>query len=146
MAPQPKLPHISVLRRMRREGMTLRQVGEHFDVTPSAVWHKLNAAGDIPTARTVDEMTGWRISKHHRNCGAMRHLMNHNRLMMGKEVEPKRILALRDWVEDMLGAGVVVDYHPDAPANDASRTGGFYYRKREESDDSFFRRHIDPDS
>lgn len=154
MTVPPELPDHATLMGMRRDGRTLREIADALDVTPSEVWRQLtdgaqgaqqdtqasagSAAGD---PRSVEEMTGWDIDARHRNTGAMRRLMTFNRMQQGLDVEEPHRRDLLDWVQEMNGVGVVLDYHPEASPNDACRTGGFYFRRREAADEYFFRRH-----
>lgn len=86
-------------------------------------------------------MTGWAIEDRDRNTSVMRRLGVHNRRDLGLDVPAADAQALDAWIADMADVGVVLDYHPEAPPNDACRTGGFFYRLREATDATFFRRH-----
>lgn len=149
MTVSPELPDVSTLMEMRRQGKLLKEIADSLGVTPAAVWKQLTQgaqAGQGDTAdggilRTVEEMTGWAIEARHRNSGVMRRLETFNRSQQHVEVEPASRRELMDWVLEMNSVGAVLDYDPDAPPNDASRTGGFFYRRRVGLDDRFFRVH-----
>lgn len=143
MTVSPELPDLATLREMRRQGKLLKEIADALGVTPAAVWKRLSqdeaAGGGI--LRTVEEMTGWAIEPRHRNTAAMRRLEAFNHLQHDLEVGEGRRQELMDWVQEMDSVGAVLDYHPDAPPNDACRTGGFFVRGREASDEHFFRQH-----
>lgn len=135
-----KLPDITTLRRLRRKGWRLAEIAEEYGVTHTGVWRALHAAGDIERQANYKDIAPWVVNREHRQALPMRHIQIMVRLENGKPVSEAEDRRYKAWLKGMEDAGVVLAYHPDAPANAASLRGGFYYVPREAGDDSIFRK------
>lgn len=58
---------------------------------------------------------------------------------LGKELDHSEQRLLDEWLIGMNEANVILNYHPEAPPNDASANGGFFYSARREGESGLFR-------
>lgn len=139
MARPRQLPEIEKLVEMRVDGWRLIDIAEQYEVTASAVHYALKRADRLPDLVTYHDIVPWKIEETHQSSVVMRHIRAIARQQQGAELNDVDERRLSGWL-DMLGdQQLVLDYHPQAPANDASRTGGFFYRTRVPEDQDFFR-------
>lgn len=135
-----KLPDNTTLRQLRAQGWKLKQIAKEYGVTQAAVWKALERAGFTDRKETYRDILPWDIDVRHRSTAItqrIRALMRRNR---GVTLTPSEEHLLNTWLQAMENNGVVLDYHPDAPENDASRIGGFFYTPRlPEDGDGFIR-------
>ena len=52
----------------------------------------------------------------------------------GRGMEEWKLRRLQDFYDKLEQENLVVEYHPEIPANEAAEAGGFAYRTREDSD------------
>lgn len=134
------LPDAAVLRRLRNSGMTYAQIAELYGVTESGVWRAFDRAGLIVQRPTYRDVVPWVVDRKFSPTQVMQHLRTMARMQAKLPVSEADRLALERWLARMRESGVVLAYHPEAPPNEASQTGGFYYAERAEEDgDDFFR-------
>jgi hypothetical protein len=139
MAPPRKLPDKSVLRQLRAQDWTLKEIADMYGVTEAAVWKALERAGFTEAKETYHDIVPWNIHPMHRSTAIVqrfRALMRQNR---GEILNPTEKHLLDTWLQAMKDGDVVLDYHPEAPPNAASRKGGFFYVPREPQDEGFIR-------
>jgi len=139
MAAPRKLPDNTVLRQLRAQGWKLKRIAEEYDVTEAAVWKALERAGFTETKETYQDHIPWPIHPIHRSTAVAQRLRAIMRQKKGQVLNPTEQHLLDTWLQAMKDADVVLDYHPEAPPNDASRKGGFFYVKREPTDEGIFR-------
>lgn len=130
-----KLPDPTVLRRLLTQGWTVMDIAGEFDVTRSAVSKALSRAGLTPTPLRVADIIPWKIEKQHQALSIMEHFRAIVKQRRGIALRAEEAEGLKNWLRLLNENEVVVNYHPDAPPNDASKKGGFYYVPREETDD-----------
>lgn len=135
-----RLPDGTTLRRLRSQGWRLKDIAETYGVTEAAVWKALERAGLTVPQRTVNDIIPWEIADEHKATAVMERFRSIMKQHKGILLRPEEERLLNRWLRDLQENGVVVDYHPDAPANAASRKGGFFYRERTEDDDWIIRR------
>lgn len=134
------LPDATVLRRLRNQGMSYKKIGELYNVTESGVWRAFERAGMIKQRPTYRDVVPWKIGREVATTQTMMNLRSMAKRQAGLPIGEQDERILNNWLESMKESNVVLAYHPDAPPNDASSKGGFYYVEREESDgDEWFR-------
>lgn len=126
-----ELPPAEIIVKMLESGWTRAEVANEFGVTPAAVTHSLDRHGvEKPRVVTYRDIFPYRVETRHRNAQVMHRLRTLAKIESGipvTEIEQERLEA---WLANMREADVVLTYHPEAPPNDASSVGGFYYDKR----------------
>lgn len=132
-APRP-LPDVPELRRLRSRGWTLQDIAGEYGTTPEAVWRSLERIGFATAAPTYRDVLPWRIAAEHVHTAVMRHFRALARVQAGRTLDEASRQNLERWLDGLERDRVVVNYHPEAPANAASRKGGFYYVTRLPSD------------
>lgn len=130
-----RLPDITMLRRLRNNGWRLKEIASEYGVTEAAVWKALERAGETEPIPTYKDLIPWDVAKEHRTTAVMERFRSITRQRRGIPLEPAEERLLARWLDGLEENGVVVDYHPDAPPNAASRKGGFFYAPREPSDE-----------
>jgi hypothetical protein len=135
-----KLPASDTLLRLRDQGWKLWQIGEQYGVTEAAVWKAVSQSRNWKPRRTVSDLLPWEISDAHKAVAIMERFRSMLKEERGDQLSVNEARLLNMWRHDMDEAGLVVDYHPDAPPNSASRKGGFFYTPRLEGDDGYIRR------
>ena len=129
-----KLPDDTTLWRLREMNWTLSDIAEKYGVTDSAVWQAIERAGFTTNVQTYTDLLPWDVAEEHRMTAIMARFRAINRQKQGLELSENQGRLLNNWLANMEAHNVVVAYHPDAPPNDASRKGGFYYVPREPGD------------
>jgi len=130
---------MTTLRRLRNQGWKLQEIAAEFDVTEGAVWKALNRAGVQEPRTTYRDLIPWDVKSEHRTTAIMdrfRSVVKQRRGILLGETEER---LLSDWLEGLEQNGLVVAYHPQAPANAASSKGGFYYVPKEPTDEWIIR-------
>ena len=139
-----KLPDNTTLRQLRAQNWTLQQIADEYDVTEAAVWKALERAGFTEAKETYQDIIPWEIDPKHRSTAIAQRFRSIMRIKRGQELNANEQHLLDTWLQAMKEADVVLDYHKDAPPNDASRKGGFFYVKREPRDEGGIVRMPDP--
>lgn len=135
-----KLPDTATLRRLRNNGWKLAEIAAEFDVSEGAVWKALNRGGAQEPRHTYRDLIPWDVAPEHRTVAVMdrfRSIVKQRRGILLRENEER---LLSEWLEGLEESGMVVAYHPDAPANAASSKGGFYYVPKLPSDEWIVRK------
>lgn len=134
-----KLPPIEELERLYREGHTYAEIGDMYGATKTAVSKKFERAGRTPKRVTYRDLLPWKIAPEHRNAALMRRVraMANKQSGIAISVNEERLLA--EWITGMTEAGMILNYHPEAPPNAASTAGGFYYSPRKNGEAGLFR-------
>jgi hypothetical protein len=130
MAAPRKLPDNTTLRQLRAQGWKLKQIAQAYDVKEAAVWKALERAGFTDKAETYRDIIPWDIDPRHRSTAIAQRFRSIQRQRQGKPLNETEQHLLDTWLQVMKDNNVVLDYHPDAPPNDASRLGGFFYTPR----------------
>lgn len=124
------LPDTATLRRMRANGWRLKDIAKEYGVSQAAVWKALERA-DLTVARTTyADILPWKIEAEHRATSIMQKFRMILRQRKGEVLGETEQRYLDTWLKLLEDSNVVVNYHPDAPPNDASKKGGFYYVER----------------
>lgn len=134
-----KLPDMTTLVRLRRNDWTLDEIAEEYGVTRTAVWKALERGGKTNPLPNYKDIIPWRVEPEHRSTAVMVRIRSLVKQRQGLPLPEGEERLLKDWLLGMEEAGVVLNYHPEAPANAASSKGGFYYSPREERDEWIFR-------
>ncbi|MGG5173897.1 hypothetical protein ACQQCD_02595 [Pseudarthrobacter sp. J1763] len=134
-----KMPDPQTLRSLREHGWRLHDIAQEYGVTESAVWRALEeAAKDNPIETKVHKLP-WVVAEQHQKS-AMAGLINcFFRILSGQEEDPQNKVDVQEWLKHLRENDLVVNYHPEAPANPASTLGGFYYTPRLPQDVWIFR-------
>lgn len=135
-----KLPDPTTLRRMRTQGLTQKEIADTYQVSESAVWKALKKAGYTESMATYKDILPWEIDDYHKATAIMERFRSIVRQREGGALLPEDERKLEAWLRDLEANELVVNYHPAAPANDASSKGGFYYVPRTADDDWIIRR------
>ena len=146
MPAQRKLPDNTTLRQLRAQGYKLKQIASIYGVKEAAVWKALERAGFTDKAETYRDILPWDIDPRHRSTAIAQRFRSIQRQRQGKPLTETEQHLLDTWMKVMKDNNVVLDYHPDAPPNDASRLGGFFYTPRLPEDEWIVRvpKGIDP--
>ncbi|GAA1358524.1 hypothetical protein GCM10009596_11850 [Arthrobacter rhombi] len=142
MAGWRKLPDTRTLLALRARGMTLAGIAELYGTTESGVQRALHRAEANVGRRTYRDILPWAIDATHRSTAIMGHIRVLARQRSGLEVPASSLLALQAWLDWLEESGLVLNYHPEAPPNPASRTGGFYYMDRRPDDEWIIRQPV----
>ncbi|WP_417235556.1 hypothetical protein [Arthrobacter sp.] len=145
MAGWRKLPDGRTLRELRERGMTLAGIAELYGATESGVHRALMRADANAGRRTYRDVLPWAIDPAHRSTAIMAHIRVIARQRSGHSVPEPDLLALHTWLDWLCENRLVLNYHPEAPPNPASRTGGFYYMDRTADDEWIIRQPV-PDN
>jgi hypothetical protein len=134
--PAPRiLPPSDVLLQMRNSGHTYEDIANEFGVSKGAVYLQLRQARATDKRPSYKHLIPWTVRTDHAHAHPVTMLRLLGRRQKGETLPPVKSRLLDKWLEGMAENGLVLCYHPDAPPNPASRsTGGFYYKRREESD------------
>jgi transcriptional regulator with XRE-family HTH domain len=135
-----KLPDGTTLRRLRTQGWTQKEIADTYHVSESAVWKALMRAGYASPAPTYRDVIPWEIDDAHKATSIMEKFRAIVKQQKGAPLRPEEASQLERWLAELEKNNVVVNYHPDAPANAASAKGGFYYSPRTPEDDWIIRR------
>lgn len=125
-----KLPDNTILRTLRAQGHLLKDIAKTYDVTEAAVWKALERAGYTDRKETYQDIVPWDIDPKHRSTAITQRFRTIMRQRRGQPLNQTEEHLLNTWMQTMTDNHVVLDYHPDAPPNDASRLGGFFYTPR----------------
>lgn len=139
-----KLPDSATLRRLRASGLTQKDIGRTYGVSNSAVWKALQRAGYAEPQATYKDVLPWNISDEHKTTAVMDRFRSLVKQQNGGVLRREDELLLNRWLHDLEVNGLVVNYHPAAPANSASTKGGFYYVPKSPDDDWIIRRPQSP--
>lgn len=132
--------------RLRRQGVTYKQIAEQYGVTETAVYLRLKAdglAGDQKVSHK--ELIPWVVKgeHHHAHPALMLRVLSRERQGLGNSQPRKRMLD--KWLAEIKAADVVVCYDPDMPPNPASPiTGGWWYSRRRKGDGDSIIRYTKP--
>ena len=138
--PTPRrLPDTTTLLRLRRNGWTLDKIAAEYGVTRTGVWKALERSGQTNPVPTYKDVIPWTINAEHQATAVMVRIRSIVRQRQGEILPGTQARLLSEWLRGMEESGVVLNYHPEAPANAASAKGGFYYVPRESNDKWFFR-------
>lgn len=136
-----KLPDSTTLRRLRAQGHTQKEIAATYGVSESAVWKALQRAGYTDPQVTYRDILPWEIDEAHKATAVMERFRSIVKQKKGAPLRPEEEVLLQRWLRDLEANELVVNYHPEAPANSASTKGGFYYvPKNAEIDDWIIRR------
>ncbi|MGZ4659648.1 MAG: helix-turn-helix domain-containing protein [Arthrobacter sp.] len=136
-----KLPDSTTLRRLRAQGHTQKEIADAYGASESAVWKALQRAGYIDPVMTYKDILPWDIDEAHKATAVMERFRSIVKQKKGTPLRPEEETLLNRWLADLAANDLVVNYHPEAPANAASLKGGFYYvPKDHEMDDWIIRR------
>jgi hypothetical protein len=138
-----KLPDSATLRRLRANGFTQRDIATTYGVTDGAVWKALQRAGYTEPQATYKDILPWDIADEHKTTAVMDRFRSLVKQNNGGVLRKEDVLLLIRWLHDLEVNGLVVNYHPEAPANSASTKGGFYYVPKSPDDDWIIRRPSD---
>jgi len=134
MPAERKLPDNTTLRQLRAQGWKLRHIAQEYGVTDAAVWKALERAGYTDRKETTADLLPWEIDVKHRSTAVAQRFRAIMRERRGLELNATERHLLDTWLQALKDNNVVVNYHPDAPPNDASRLGGFFYVPRSPED------------
>lgn len=129
-----KLPDNTTLRQLRAQGWRLVDIANEYGVTEAGVWKALERAGFTKERATYKDVLPWEISDEHKSTAVMDRFRAIVKQKSGGELNAQEERLLREWLDELAANDVVVAYHKDAPANSASRKGGFYYVPRKPED------------
>lgn len=135
-----KLPAGETLLRLQDQGWKLSQIGERYGVTEAAVWNAVSKLRDWKPRKTVNDLLPWEVDDAHKAVAIMARFRSMLKEERGDQLSVDEARLLNVWRHDMDEAGLVVDYHPDAPPNSASRKGGFFYTPRLPGEVGYIRR------
>lgn len=133
------LPDAAVLRRLRNQGMTYKEIAELYGVTESGVWRAFDRADLIKSRPTYRNVVPWKVDRKFSQTAIMKHLRTMAKMQAELPVGHEDERSLTEWLDDMQRDNVILAYHVDAPPNAASEAGGFYYTERNPDEQGWFR-------
>lgn len=125
-----KLPSSETLMRLKGQGWTWKQIGDQYGVTEAAAWKAGSLSRNWKPRKTITDLLPWEVSPEHKAVAIMERFRSILKEERGELLDAKDARLLNQWRSDMDEADLVVDYHPAAPSNSASRKGGFFYTPR----------------
>lgn len=134
-----KLPSVDEIEALLNLGHTYEEIGKMYDSTRTAVHKKLSRSGKLRRQPTYRDLVPWKVLPEHRTGSVMRRVRSLAAKQLGKRLEPSEERLLDEWLLGMEEAGVILNYHPEAPSNAASANGGFYYSPRRPGEVGLFR-------
>ena len=139
--PRPRLlPDPEVIRELQEEHeWTLREIGEHYKVSVSAVQKALRRADLVGPLVTYREVVPWKVATRYADTAVMNNLRTMAQMRKGREVPAVAKRRLHEWLQYLEKNRLVLDYNPDYLPNDACSLGGFRYCPRRAEDQSFYR-------
>lgn len=135
-----KLPDSTTLRRLRAQGQTQKEIAQAYGASESAVWKALQRAGYIDPMMTYRDILPWEIDEAHKATAIMERFRSIVKQRKKVPLRPDEEVLLNRWLADLKANELVVNYHPEAPANSASTKGGFYYVPKSADDDWIIRK------
>lgn len=145
MAAPRLLPDRTTLERLRRQGVTYKEIAEMYGVTDVAVYFRLKDDGLTKDRRVSHkDLIPWKVKREHQHAHPALMLRVLSRRRQGLPNSPARDAMLDRWLADLEEANAVVCYDPDMPENDASRWGGWFYMARKRSDGDSIIRYTEP--
>lgn len=135
-----KLPDSTTLRRLRAQGHTQKEIADAYGASESAVWKALQRAGYIDPQMNYKNILPWDIDDAHKATAVMEKFRSIVKQKKGVPLRPDEEAQLNRWLDELNENELVVNYHPEAPANSASLKGGFYYVPKSPADDWIIRR------
>jgi transcriptional regulator with XRE-family HTH domain len=135
-----KLPDSTTLRRLRAQGQTQKEIAQAYGASESAVWKALQRAGYIDPMMTYRDILPWEIDEAHKATAIMERFRSIVKQRKNVPLRPDEEVLLNRWLADLEANELVVNYHPEAPANSASTKGGFYYVPKAADDDWIIRK------
>lgn len=139
MARPSLLPPADVLQELRDQGWRLVDIAEQYEVTISAVQKALKRAGWVDDQVNYTDVVPWTVARRLANSGVMQKLRYIAKQKQGLPLTSPERFSLEAWLRMLNDNNLVLDYHENAPPNDASSLGGWYYRTRVPEDQSFYR-------
>ncbi len=94
----------------------------------------MERANLIDARPTVSDMLPWKIQNQHKTTAVMERFRTISKQKNGLDTTAEEERLLDNWLRGLADNDVIVNYHPDAPPNDASSKGGFYYVPRAPED------------
>src|SRR5699024_8113254 len=88
---------------------------------------------------TYRDLVPWKVLEVHRTACLMKRVRSLAARQLGKTLDPTEVRLLNEWILNLSTKNLILDYHPAAPRNDASSTGGFYYAVRKPGEKGLFR-------
>ncbi|MGO1319430.1 MAG: hypothetical protein ACTII7_05035 [Galactobacter sp.] len=82
----------------------------------------------------LEDLLPWTVAPKHQDSNIMKKFRTELKQRTGQPTTLAEDEQLHDWLQGLSELGVVVAYAPEAPANVASRHGGFYYVERRPED------------
>lgn len=146
MAAPRLLPDKTTLERLRRQGITYKEIAEMYGVTDAAVYLRLKADG-LAKGRTVShkDLIPWTVKGEHAHAHPALMLRVLSRRQQGLTNSEPRERMLDRWLAGLEEHNVVVCYDPDALPNPASPvTGGWFYSPRRKGDGDSIIRYAKP--
>jgi hypothetical protein len=138
--PRPSLlPPADVIHELRLQGWRLADIAEQYEVSVSAVQKALRRAGLADELVTYRHVVPWKVDPKLANTAVMQRLRSIAKQKQGVPLDSEEQRLLEEWFELLAENNLVLDYHPDAPPNDASTLGGWFYRTRVPEDQDFYR-------
>ena len=138
--PRPNLlPPADVIHELRTQGYRLADIAEQYEVSVSAVQKALRRAGLAEEQINYRHVVPWKVDPKLANTAVMQRLRSIAKQQQGVPLEGEERRLLEDWFDLLAENNIVLDYHPEAPPNDACSLGGFFYRTRVPEDTAFYR-------
>lgn len=134
-----KMPDGPELQRLRQLGWSAARIAEWYSVTENGVERALDRADADRGRSSYRALLPWAVSSDHISGGVARRFRTILRLRQGYVVPSVEMKELDEWLDWLEESELVVNYHPEALANELSPEGGFYCMKREPSDEWIIR-------
>lgn len=135
-----KLPSVTDLEKMLRNGWTYDDIAVEFGVQRWSVWRKLQRAGKRGNKKTSKDFLPWEVLPEHQTTNVYRNLTALWRIDHGEKVGERSRAAAERFRKRLEQADAVVGYDPRIGPNPASeRHGGFFYAARRDGDFTYTR-------
>lgn len=110
------LPDPEVIRELKEEhGWTLREIGEHYKVSVSAVQKALRRADLVGPLITYREVVPWKVDTRYADTAVMHNLRTMAQMRKGLEVPVVAKRKLNEWLQYLETSRLVLDYNRTIP-------------------------------
>jgi hypothetical protein len=133
--PEPHELTPDVLKRLKDAKWTYERIGKEYGLTGSGVQQRARSLGLIRPQSSHKDAIPWTLAAAHKNSGPAKTLRHLSLLAQKKPLHATE--QLHQWwsneainkANEIIDAGLDVDYDKEKPPNDFSPKGGFYLRK-----------------
>ncbi|MEO3857469.1 hypothetical protein [Acrocarpospora sp. B8E8] len=116
-----------------KEGMTVKELAQHFNVSISAIAKVKKELGMVRALRSHKEALPWTVAREHDKLAPVLYLRDMSTAIAGDPVPPYRLNTAARWARRIVEAGRDIAYDrerpipdPETPDGQFCPDGGFY--------------------